>query len=144
MNTTRVDHVIATEDDQQGLRVLMVMDEPENLCHHSDLLRALGCEVVACDSYSHGLAVLQREAFDFVAVGQGGMAFEGKWVVMRSLEIDRNLPVLVMARNSDMENYLEAMQLGAVDYLEMPVPSEELMRVLRTHLFYSMGRRHDC
>jgi len=143
MNSPRAGHVIATEDDQQSLRVLMVMDEPESLCHHSALLRALGYEVLACDSYSHGLAILQREAFDFVTVGQGGVAFEGKGVVMRSLEIDRSIPVLVLARNSDMENYLEAMQLGAVDYLEMPVPSEEFMRVLRTHLFYSTGRRHD-
>jgi DNA-binding NtrC family response regulator len=144
MDTARMGHVIAAEDGQQSLKVLMVMDEPESLSHHSDLLWALGYEVLACDSYSHGLAILQREAFDFVTVGQGGMAFEGKGVVMRSLEIDRSIPVLVLAQNSDMENYLEAMQLGAVDYLEMPVPSEEFMRVLRTHLFYPTGRRYDA
>ncbi|HVB29257.1 MAG TPA: hypothetical protein VNG91_05535, partial [Terriglobia bacterium] len=95
-------------------------------------------------SYGEGLAMLQSEAFDLVTVSQGGMAFEGKGVVMQALETDRSLPVLVLARNSDMENYLEAMQLGAVDYLEMPVPPEEFTRVLRTHLLRSIGQQTDA
>lgn len=124
---------------KQGVKspkVLIVMDEPGNLGYHSNLLRTLGYEVLACDSYGQGLGMLQREAFDLVTVGQGGRNFAGKKVVMRALEIDRKTPVLVLARTSDMENYLEAMQLGAVDYLEMPVPPEELARVLRTHILF--------
>jgi two-component system, NtrC family, phosphoglycerate transport system response regulator PgtA len=129
---------------QSGPRVLMVIDDPASLDHHSELLRCLGYEVLACDSYGEGLAMLQHEPFDLVTVAQGSMLFEGKDVVMRALEIDRSVPVLVLARNSNMENYLEAMQLGAVDYLEMPVPPEEFMRVLRTHLLYSLSRRSDA
>ena len=114
----------------------MVIDERKSLSRHSNLLRSLGYEVLACDSYARGLAMLQSETFDLVTVGQGGNAFEGKKVVMRALELDRSTPILVLARNSDMKNYLEAMQLGAVDYLEMPVPTEEFTRVLMTHLRY--------
>lgn len=125
-------------------RVLMVIDEPESLGHHSELLRSMGYEVLACTSYGAGMEMLQDEEFDFVTVGQGGLAFEGKGVVMRALEIDRNTPVLVLARTSDMGNYLEAMQLGAVEYLEMPVSQEEFARVLRTHLLYSLGGRYDA
>ena len=127
-----------------GPKVLMVIDEPESLDHHSELLRALGYEVLACASYSEALAMLQNEPFDLVTVEQGSTSFEGKDVLMRALEIDRSLPVLVLARNSDIENYLEAMQLGAIDYLEMPVPREEFMRVLRTHLLNSFGGYTDA
>ena len=80
----------------------------------------------------------------FLRPTRGEILFEGKDVVMRALELNRSIPVLVLARNSDMENYLEAMQLGAADYLEMPVAPEEFMRVLRTHLLYSLGRRTDA
>ena len=128
----------------KGLRVLMVLDEPESLDHYSELLRTLGYEVLACTSYGEALGMLQNGEFDLVTVGQGSTSFEGKDVLMRALEIDRRRPVLVLARNSDMENYLEAMQLGAVDYLEMPVPQEEFMRVLRTHLMYSIGGHADA
>lgn len=132
------------EHDQKGPRVLMVIAEPESLDHHSELLRALGFEVLACTSYGDALASLQSEAFDFVTVGQGGLAFEGKNVVARALELDRSTPVLVLARSTDLENYMEAMQLGAVDYLEMPVPPDEFLRVLRTHLLYSINGQTDA
>lgn len=128
----------------KGPKVLMVINEPESLEHHTELLQSLGYEVLACDSYGEGLAMLQNEAFDMVTVGQGSLSFEGKDVVMRSVELDRSVPVLVLARNSNMDNYLEAMQLGAVDYLEMPVPPEEFVRVLRTHILYSVGRPPDA
>ena len=144
MKIAKLSGNVSIEDDRRGPRVLVVIDEPESLGHHSDLLRALGYEVLECGSYGEGLAMLQSEAFDLVTVSQGGMAFEGKGVVMQALETDRSLPVLVLARNSDMENYLEAMQLGAVDYLEMPVPPEEFTRVLRTHLLRSIGGQTDA
>ncbi len=129
---------------QKVPRILIVIAEPESLALHSDLLQALGCEVLACASYGEGLAMLQTETFDLVTVGQGGRAFEGKEILTRVLEIDRNTPVLVLACASDMENYLEAMQLGAVDYLEMPVPPDEFMRALRTHLISSIGGQTDA
>lgn len=114
----------------------MVMNESASLGYHSNLVRALGYEVLTCGSYTQGLTLLHCDTFDFVTVGQGGHGFEGKKVVMEALEMDRSLPVLVLARTSNMKNYLEAMQLGAVDYLEMPVPPEEFLRVFRTHLRY--------
>jgi FixJ family two-component response regulator len=47
--------------------------------------------------------------------------------------MDRRLPVVVVARALDMPCYLEAMQLGAVDYLEEPVTVSEMGRVLGNH-----------
>ena len=119
---------------ERGSKVLLVINETKDLSHHRKILRAQGYKVFACRSYEEGLHLLGHETFDLVAVSQGGVAFEGKMVVMRVLEADRGTPVLVLAHAPDMKNYLEAMQLGAVDYLEMPVPPAELMRVLKTHL----------
>ncbi len=118
----------------KGTKVLLVIEETKNLSHHQRMLRSQGHKVFACHSYEQGLALLQRDIFDLVAVSEGGAEFEGKRVVMRVLETDRGTPVLVLTRTPDMNNYLEAMQLGAVDYLEMPVPMSELVRVLKTHL----------
>jgi FixJ family two-component response regulator len=54
-------------------------------------------------------------------------------VVERAIAMDRRLPVVVVARALDMTCYLEAMQLGAVDYLEEPVTVSEMGRVLGNH-----------
>jgi FixJ family two-component response regulator len=48
--------------------------------------------------------------------------------------IDRHTPVLVLTRSVDMHCYLEAMQLGAVDYLEKPLPAAEILRIVEIHL----------
>jgi FixJ family two-component response regulator len=66
-------------------------------------------------------------------VSQGTPNFEGSCVVKRATEINRSLPVLVVARCVDMGCYLEAMQLGAVDYLVEPLTVLEVVRVLENH-----------
>ena len=52
----------------------------------------------------------------------------------RVIEIDRRLPVLVLTECLDMDCYLEAMQLGAVDYVEKPLRPDEVARLVETHV----------
>ncbi len=73
------------------------------------------------------------DVFEFVMVSQGTPKFEGSRVLKRAAEINRSLPVLVVARCLDMSCYLEAMQLGAVDYLVEPLTVLEIGRVLENH-----------
>jgi FixJ family two-component response regulator len=79
------------------------------------------------------MCCLGSEVFDIVVVSQGSRRFEGRCVVERAIAMDRRLPVVVVARALDMPCYLEAMQLGAVDYLEEPVTVSEMGRVLGNH-----------
>jgi CheY-like chemotaxis protein len=55
-------------------------------------------------------------------------------VVERAIKSNRRLPVLVVARQLEMQCYLEAMQLGAVDYVAEPSVGAEIARVLHNHL----------
>jgi two-component system phosphoglycerate transport system response regulator PgtA len=68
-----------------------------------------------------------------VVVSQGTQAFEGRGVLDRAQQLDRHRPVLVLARCIDMPCYLEAMQMGASDYLEKPVSPAELLQFVRAH-----------
>jgi len=65
-----------------------------------------------------------------VIVSQGTPKFEGSCVVKRAVEVDRSLPVVVVARSLDMGSYIEAMQLGARDYLVEPLTAGETGRLL--------------
>ena len=73
------------------------------------------------ESCEEGLCRLNAEPFDFNIVDQGSPHFEGRCGLGRSIEKNRHLPVLVVARCHNMPTYLEAIQLGAVDYLAEPV-----------------------
>ena len=113
---------------------LLVMEEERGgLQYYCDILEVFGYRLEVCRSYQEGVLRLGRDVFDFVLVSQGTPRFEGSCVLKRALELNRSLPVLVVARCLDMSCYLEAMQLGAVDYLVEPLTVLEIGRVLENH-----------
>src|SRR5262245_49668588 len=115
-------------------RILVVEDEQRDLEHFASVFREHGFDVSSCKSAAQGERLLERNKYDFVLVEQGSPAFEGRAVLERVQEIDRRLPTVVLTRSVDMDCYLEAMQMGAVDYLEKPVSDDEILRVVETHL----------
>jgi two-component system phosphoglycerate transport system response regulator PgtA len=115
-------------------KILLVDEDRNDLSYYAHLFAQFGYNVQASSSYADAGKWLGREHFDFIVVSQGSRAFEGRLVVEQALMFDRRTPVLVLTRSAEMDCYLEAMQLGAVDYLEKPLSPAELMRVLETHL----------
>ena len=113
--------------------VLLVDEDDDDLRYYGTILRAFGYEVRSCGSYEEGARLLDPGAFGLVIVSQGSPSFEGRLVLESATQFHRRLPVLVVARNLDMPCYLEAMQLGAVDYLCEPITVQELGRAVHTH-----------
>jgi len=114
--------------------VLLVDEDCARLQHYSAILQAFGYQVEICASYEGGVRRLDADTLDFILVSQGSPNFEGRWGLERAIQIDRGLPVLVLARCLDMGCYLEAMQAGAVDYLAEPISVHDLLWALETHL----------
>jgi len=119
--------------DPRG-RVLLVGEDSEHLEQIRRITEGMGYSIHACNSYAEGVRQLESGAFAFVIVGQGSRLFEGRCVVERAIKINRRLPVVVVARQLEMQCYLEAMQLGAVDYVAEPSVGAEIARVLHNHL----------
>jgi DNA-binding response OmpR family regulator len=115
-------------------KVLVVDENGKDRAYLTAILSERGYDVCACASAAEGSRCLERERYDFVVVSQGSRAFEGRSVLERIVDIDRRIPVLVLTRCVDMRCYIDAMQLGAVDYLEKPLAPSELLRVVETHL----------
>ena len=123
-------------------KILLVDESVRDLQYYAAILQWQGHEVRSAPSYTEGWRALDKERFDFVIVSQGSRQFEGRAVVQRAIEIERRLPVLVLTDCLDMGCYLEAMQLGAADYLEKPVLPSEMARLIETHVRpYSLGAR---
>ena len=114
-------------------RALLVNEDPEALRLYSAILQHWGYQVRACQCHEEALYYLGSEAFDVVLVSQGSRKFEGRCVLERAVNVNRRLPVLVIARCLDTACYLEAMQLGAADYLTEPVTVSAIGQVLRAH-----------
>lgn len=115
-------------------KVLLVDEDCGDLEYYCSILKQQGYEVHSYRSFAEGVHCLDGEAFDFIVVCQGSLRFEGRSVLEHAMEIDRRTPVLVLTRWHDIGCYLEAMQLGAVDYLEKPLDPLDVARVIETHL----------
>lgn len=131
--------ITATRYPEQGRlqargNVLVVDEDAADLVYYRTVLQRAGCSVVTCGSYSEALDCLDAEPFDLVVLSQGSAAFEGRRVLERALALDRERQVLVVARSLNMSCYLDAMQLGARDYLEEPIPEREVIRAAETCL----------
>ena len=120
--------------------VLLIDEDLEQLEWVGRIIQGIGYGVQACNSYVEGMRQLVSGAFDVVVVGQGSRNFEGRCVLEVAVESNRRLPVVVVARHLEMSCYLEAMQLGAVDYLAGRFSIEEIARVMRT----CAPRRQGC
>ncbi len=115
-------------------QVLLIDEDADDLGYNEAMLRKLGCEVTSCVSYREGLRSMCAVDWDFVMVSQGGPTFAGRSILEAAVNGNRSLPVIVLAKWHNLPCYLEALQLGAADYLEKPVSLWELARVLETHL----------
>ena len=113
--------------------VLLILEESHDLEIYGSFLRDRGYETLTCTSPNEGIKSLETESVSLVIVSQGTPAFEGRQVLERSLQLHPKVPVLVVARVLDMHCYLEAMDLGAVDYLERPEP-RDLVWVVDTQM----------
>ncbi len=116
------------------IRTLLVDEDPSDIRYYYGMLRAVGHKVAIAGSYSEGMSRLEKEGFDLVIVGQGSPAFEGRQVLAHALEINPDTPVLVVARTLDIDCYLEALEMGAVDYLERCAAPRDFMRAVDAHL----------
>jgi two-component system, NtrC family, C4-dicarboxylate transport response regulator DctD len=115
-------------------RILLVDEDLQDLDHYRRVLYHCGFEVKACTDFGEAAHLLETASFDFVVASQGGPRFEGRLVLEHSMARDRYLPVVIVCRHHDVACYLEAMQLGAVDYLEKPLSALEVLHVVTTHL----------
>ena len=104
--------------------VLLVFEELQELESYGSILCTLGYNIRMCNSAAGGIKALETENFSLVIVGQGTPAFEGRQVLEMSLQLGPNVPVLIIARALNVHCYLDAMDLGAIDYLERPEPED--------------------
>ena len=119
-------------------KVLLVDPNSRDLEYYRSVLLGQGHSVTACTSYTEGALLLKWDSFDLIIVSQGSRSFEGRVLVERAIEIDRHLPVLVLTECLDIGCYLEAMHLGAADYVEKPLRTDEVARLVESQV-----RRHD-
>jgi DNA-binding response OmpR family regulator len=110
--------------------VLVIDTDTEDLKTYSEIVRSLDHEVFPCSSYQEGLRHLVTRKVDLVVVDQGGPYFESRFVLEDLSALRMHIPTIVLARHHSNRCYVEALGLGADEYLEKPVSPSEMQRVV--------------
>jgi len=112
------------------MRVLLVDDDSDFRQELSDLLGACGHTVSGVSSAHHAVTALEREEFDVMFTD----IKTGRQSGMELLAVTRQrwprLLVVMLAGKATVETAVQALQLGAFDYLRKPVRPDQVQRVL--------------
>ncbi len=112
---------------QRRLRVLLVDDEPEFLDILSKRLQARGFDVNTADSGTVALEKVHGTDFDAVLLDLAMPGMDGLQTLRAILAEDPTNQVIILTGHATIATGMEAINLGALDVLEKPVPVTVLM-----------------
>lgn len=110
--------------------VLVVDDDVKDLDYFTSLLKLNGYAVQGIASHHEAESHMEHGRFDLVILSYGRAVQEARRLLRKTLERERHAPVVVITRCAEIEYYIEAMQLGAADYVEKPLSPVELERLV--------------
>jgi two-component system copper resistance phosphate regulon response regulator CusR len=122
-----------------GMRILVIEDEPRILAFLAQGLEAEGFLVDGVSSGPEGLQCAVQTSYDLVLLdlllpGLDGLS------VLRELQRERpDLPVVIVSARSDLQTKLRGFGLGANDYLAKPFSFDELLARVRVQLRRARG-----
>jgi DNA-binding NtrC family response regulator len=122
-------------ENRSSIRNVLIFDEDiEDLGRLAEPFEAYGFDVQKCMSVEAAMRSVEREEFEFALVDQGSPAFEGLRVIRHLVRYNPHTPFVVVTRRRDMLCCQQAFKLGAMDYLEKPIPSSEMNWTIENHL----------
>lgn len=110
--------------------ILVVDDEPELRNVLVEALTRQGFEVCGCSSGRRALEELRAKNFDLLLTDLMMPEMDGIALLTAALEIDPHLVGIVMTGQGTIQTAIEAMKLGAFDYVLKPFRMQTLMPVL--------------
>ena len=113
-----------------SLKVLVIDDEEEMLTFIRAGLRSQ-YEVITTTSAQRGLELLKENQFDLVLCDLRMPGIDGLEFLKKINELGINITVIVMSAYGSTDTAIEAMKLGAYDYISKPFSKDELILTLR-------------
>ncbi len=114
--------------------VLIVDDEKNIRLTLTQTLVPMGLEVKAAINGEEAMEYLLEQHFDLVMLDLRLPGVDGMAVLRWIRERQDQVPVALMSAHGDISTAVEAMKLGAVDFLQKPFSPTEVRNLVRSHL----------
>lgn len=107
-------------------KILVIDDEPLLRDFLSELLSSQGFDPETADNVKHGCQKIKKERFDLIISDMNMPDGTGIDVIKAAKSYTPNTPILVITAYGTIENAVQAMHHGALNYLTKPFSSEAL------------------
>ncbi len=115
-------------------RILIVDDEPNIRTTLGRALDLEGFDVVLASDAASGVAAVEESSPDLVLLDLKLPDHDGLWVLRQVRSRTDPPPVVMMTGHGSTDAAVEAMKLGAIDFLEKPLAVDRLLVTLRNAL----------
>ena len=110
-----------------GSRVLLVDDETIFTKNMSKLLKNRGYQVAAVNSGDGAIRELEQNHFDVIVLDLKMPGMDGIATLKEIIKLGLFTETLILTGHGSIDTALEAMKLGAYDYLTKPCEIDELV-----------------
>ena len=110
-----------------GSRVLLVDDETIFTKNMSKLLKNRGYQVTAVNSGDSAIRELEHDHFDVIVLDLKMPGMDGITTLQEVMKLGLFTETLILTGHGSIDTALEAMKLGAYDYLTKPCEIDELV-----------------
>jgi DNA-binding NtrC family response regulator len=117
----------AEMDKEMEAKVLLVDDEKDFLETLSSRLELRGLKVSAVSSGEQAVAEAKEEEYDAIVVDLSMPGIDGLETLKRIKAINPDAEIIMLTGHGSVASGVEAMKLGAGDFLQKPVELSELM-----------------
>jgi len=111
-------------------RLLIVDDEVELKSALCETLGDEGYETAGATSGAEGLKALAKQDFDILLSDLMMPGMDGIQLLRKALEIDPNLVGIIMTGQATIPSAVEAMKVGAFDYVQKPFNLQTILPIL--------------
>lgn len=115
----------------QGMRILLVEDDPAIIATLTELLLQEGYSVEARTTQNEAIALLECEHFDLVLLDVTLRQGNGFAVCSAAHKIHPELPIIFLTASDDEYSTVAGLDMGAVDYNAKPFRARELLSRMR-------------
>jgi DNA-binding NtrC family response regulator len=112
-------------------RILLVDDEPDQVALLRAMLIPLGMDVVTADSAEQGFTTFRRHPVDVVVTDLNLPGESGIDLIRKLRSLDTPPAVVLITGEGTVTSAVEALKLGASDYLQKPVDPMRLVTLLQ-------------
>lgn len=110
---------------------VLVVDDEEAIRHAlSTLLQEKGYEVDTCASGGAGLQQLKEKAYSMILLDYNLPDMNGLAVAQEARKINKEIPIVFISAYGTTDVILRAVRLGAFDFIEKPIQSEDLLSAI--------------